>query len=124
VSNQARFDIRMVDDMPIVEAWGELDMTNVSGFESLFAEAADQNRGVVTVSLAHVKYFDSRTIHALGMLAARLAKNRQKLAVVLPAVASARVIFEMSGLKTKLSVFDTLDQALEYARENRVEPRT
>jgi anti-anti-sigma factor len=123
VSNQARFEIRLIDDMPIVEAWGELDMTNVSGFETLFAEAADHNRGVVTVSLAHVKYFDSRTIHALGTLAARLAKNRQKLAVVLPAVASARVIFEMSGLKTKLSVFDTLDEAVAFARANRVEQK-
>jgi anti-anti-sigma factor len=123
MSNQARFEIRLIDDMPIVEAWGELDMTNVSGFETLFAEAADHNRGVVTVSLAHVKYFDSRTIHALGMLAARLAKNRQQLAVVLPAVASARVIFEMSGLKTKLSVFDSLDEAVAFARANRVEQK-
>jgi len=123
MSVQARFAIRLVDEMPVVEAWGELDMTNVSGFESLFAEAADHNRGVVIVSLAEVKYFDSRTIHALGLLAARLAKNRQQLAVVLPALTSARIIFDMSGLKTKLAVFDALAEALTFARANRTELR-
>ena len=123
MTDQARFDIRIVQDIPVIEASGELDMTNVHGFEALFAEAAEQNRGVVVVSLVGVKYFDSRTIHALGMLAARLSKNRQQLAVVLPAMPSARVIFQMSGLRAKLNVFDDLKTALEFAQANKIELR-
>lgn len=115
MTDQARFELKLAGDIPLIEATGELDMTNVAAFESLFADAADFNRGVVVVSLAAVSYFDSRTIHALGTLAARLAKNRQRLAVVLPGVRSARTIFEMSGLQSRLDVFDRYDDALAFA---------
>jgi anti-anti-sigma factor len=121
MSEQARFELRLIDDVPVIAASGELDMTNVHRFEALFSQAAEYNRGVVVVSLAEVKYFDSRTIHALGMLAARLTRNRQRLAVVLPGVPSARMIFQLSGLQGKLDVFDTSHEALHFAQENRTE---
>ncbi|MFN2459211.1 MAG: STAS domain-containing protein [Candidatus Velthaea sp.] len=123
MTDQARFELRLIDDVPVVAAAGEIDMTNVDGFESLFAEAAEYNRGVVVVSLANVTYFDSRTIHAVGLLAARLSKNRQRLAIILPALPSARVIFDMSGLKAKLSVFDGAEAAMAFARENMIPQR-
>lgn len=123
MTDQARFEIRLVDDIPVIEASGELDMTNVHNFEALFTEAAEENRGVVVVSLIAVKYFDSRTIHALGTLAAQLSKNRQRLAVVLPMLPSARVIFQMSGLRAKLDVFDDFDAAMQFAREHKIELR-
>lgn len=123
MTEQARFAIRLIDEVPVIDASGELDMTNVHGFEAFFAEAADANRGIVVVSLVKVTYFDSRTIHALGMLAARLAKNRQRLAVVLPSMPSARAIFQMSGLRAKLNVFDDIDTAMHFARANKTELR-
>ncbi|GAC1403097.1 MAG: hypothetical protein NVSMB64_04140 [Candidatus Velthaea sp.] len=123
MTDQARFELKLVDDIPIIEASGELDMTNVSGFEALFTDAAEHNRGIVIVSLAQVKYFDSRTIHALGILAARLAKNRQRLAVVLPGFRSARTIFEMSGLQARLDVFDVYEDALTFGRANKTDLR-
>ncbi|MGB8265358.1 MAG: STAS domain-containing protein [Candidatus Velthaea sp.] len=121
MTNQARFSLTTVDDVPVIDAAGELDMTNVHELESRFAQAAEQNRGVVVVSLANVRYFDSRTIHALAIAAARLGKNRQQLVLVLPAMPSARVIFDMTGLKARLPVFDTRDEAIAYGRANRVE---
>jgi anti-anti-sigma factor len=123
MTEQALFELRLIEDVPVIAASGELDMSNVHQFEGHFAQAAEYNRGVVVVSLAAVKYFDSRTIHALGMLAARLGRNRQRLAVVLPGLPSARMIFQMSGLQAKLDVFDTLDEALRFGAANRTELR-
>jgi anti-anti-sigma factor len=121
MTDQARFDLTMVDDIPVIDASGELDMTNVHELENRFAQAAAHNRGVVVIALVNVRYFDSRTIHALAIAAARLAKNRQQLAIVLPSLPSARMIFTMSGLSARLQVFDTRDAALAFARVNRVE---
>ncbi len=123
MTDQARFELHLNDEIPVIEAFGELDMSNVHGFEALFGEAAGHNKGVVVVSLANVRYFDSRTIHALGSLASRLAKNRQKLAVVIPNLPSARIILEMSGLKSRLDVFDRIEDAMVFARANKTEPR-
>lgn len=49
MNDLARFSLEVVDDIPVIIATGELDMTNVSGFEALFTRAADHNRGVVVV---------------------------------------------------------------------------
>jgi len=122
MTDLARFDLTMVDGIPIIDAAGELDMTNVHELEARFAEAADLNCGVVVFALAKVRYFDSRTIHAVAVAAARLAKNRQHLALVLPALPSARLIFQMAGLASRLAVFETREEALAFGRANHVTP--
>jgi anti-anti-sigma factor len=123
MTDQARFDLTTVDGIPVIDAAGELDMTNVHELESRFADAAAFNSGVVVFALAKVRYFDSRTIHAVAVAASRLAKNRQQLALVLPALPSARLIFQMAGLASRLQVFETRDDALAFARANRVTPQ-
>jgi len=123
MTDQARFEFSTIDGIPVIDASGELDMTNVHELEAHFAKAAEQNSGVVVVSLVHVRYFDSRTIHALAVTAARLEKNRQNLALALPSMPSARVIFEMAGLASRLHVFDTRADAIAYGRANRVDPK-
>jgi anti-anti-sigma factor len=123
MTDQARFDLTTVDGVPIIDAAGELDMTNVHELEGRFAEAAALNSGVVVFALAKVRYFDSRTIHAVAVAASRLAKNRQQLALVLPALPSARLIFQMAGLAARLQVFETREDALDFGRANRVTPQ-
>jgi len=123
MTDQAQFDLTTVDGIPIVDAAGELDMTNVHELESRFSEAAALNTGVVIVALVKVRYFDSRTIHAVAIAASRLAKNRQQLALVLPALPSARMIFQMAGLASRLAVFETRDDALAFAHAHRVNPQ-
>jgi len=122
MTDQARFDFTTVDGIPVIDAAGELDMTNVHELESRLAEAAALNSGVVVFALAKVRYFDSRTIHAVALAAQRLAKNRQQLALVLPALPSARLIFQMAGLASRLQVFETRDEALAFGRANHISP--
>ncbi len=123
MTDQAQFDLTTVDGIPVIDASGELDMTNVHELESRFAEAAALNTGVVVFALAKVRYFDSRTIHAVAVAASRLTKNRQQLALVLPALPSARLIFQMAGLASRLAVFETREEALIFGRANRVTPQ-
>jgi anti-anti-sigma factor len=122
MTDQARFELTVIDGIPVIDASGELDMTNVHDLESRLSEAADLNSGVVVFSLAKVSYFDSRTIHAVAVTAGRLTKNRQQLALVLPGLPSARLIFQMTGLASRLAVFEQREDALVFARTNRVNP--
>jgi len=112
MAGQGPFALRYSGDIPVVDAAGDLDLTNVGEFEAVLALAAGADRGSVIVSLGRATYFDSQGIHVLLRFAEHLAITRQRLVMVAPHGTLPRRILEIAGLAQAFPVFETLDEAI------------
>lgn len=108
------FELSIRDDVPVVHVVGEVDIGNVGEFEDVLKKASREDVGFVVVSLADAKYFDSRTLAALGSFGRGLERNRQALLLAMPPNSSAARILEISGISQKFRTFATLDEAFAH----------
>jgi anti-sigma B factor antagonist len=93
---------------PIVIApEGELDLASVDDFRAAVFEAADTAERRVVVDLSNVSFIDSTGLGALVEAHNRVRRNRGQLAVVAPGGSAAAVLLNLTGLGSRLSVFET-----------------
>ena len=112
--------LRLVDGIPVIDVFGEVDLVNRLALEDAINAAAEQDAGAVVVSLERATYFDSAIIHVIMGARARLRVNRQALVVVGPAFAAGRRILEIAGLLDSKS-FETSEDALTAAKAIRAD---
>ncbi|MFI5389028.1 MAG: STAS domain-containing protein [Candidatus Eremiobacterales bacterium] len=108
--------LRLVDGIPVIEVFGEVDLTNRPALEGAINAAAEHDAGAVIVSLERASYFDSAIIHVILGARSRLRVNRQGLLIVGPAIEAGRRILEIAGLLDSKSSFETTDGALCAAK--------
>ena len=108
--------LRLIDDIPIIDVIGEVDLANRAALEDAIRAAAEEDVGAVILSLEQATYFDSAIIHVIMTARARLQTNRQHLVVIGPAFPAGRRILEIAGLLDPKTCFDTPDAALVAAK--------
>lgn len=111
------WQIRRVDDVPVLEVSGDVDLDNAGRFKTLLQEAAEQALGgTVVLALSEARYFDSQGFRTLLQVARRLRTIRCMLVLVLPPDARLRPVFTAMGVSSMLPVFDSLRDAITAAR--------
>ncbi|HEV2440098.1 MAG TPA: SpoIIE family protein phosphatase [bacterium] len=108
---------RVVDDVPVVEIAGDVDLDNVGRFKTMIQDAsAHARRGAVVLSLSQARYFDSQAFRALLQNGQRLTTMRCMLLLVLAPGAPLRPVLEAMDVTAVLPVFDSLPDAITAAR--------
>lgn len=113
--DESRFNVRIIDGVPVVEAMGEVDVGNVHEFARALGAAGDQDTGVIVLSLWDARYFDSQALRVMGQAAERAQRNRQKVRLVLPESRSGRELLRISGFAGILPAHETLADAVSAA---------
>ncbi len=108
---------RVVDDVPVVEISGDVDLDNVGRFKALIQEACvHAKRGAVALSLTQARYFDSQGLRALLQTGQRLQTMRCMLLLVVAPEAPLRPVLKAMDVASMLPVFDSLADAVTAAR--------
>ena len=108
---------RVVDNVPVVEISGDVDLDNVGRFTGMIQEACGQaRRGAVVLSLTQARYFDSQGLRALLQTGQRLATMRCMLLLVVAPEAPLRPVLKAMDVASVLPVFDSLPDAITAAR--------
>ena len=97
----------------LVEAEGELDLTNAADFEQRVADAPGDGAALV-LDLDHVSFIDSAALHVLFRLASRLGTKR--FGIVLDPDATIARTIEIVGLADVATIRRSSTELLEELR--------
>jgi anti-sigma B factor antagonist len=103
--------LRPADDLAVVEAAGELDISTSPEFKRCVTCAIEEGAARVVVDLSGVSFIDSSALGALVGATRRSAQRGAKLMIVCPAGNVARVI-AITGLNRALAIYATRAAAL------------
>ena len=98
----------------VIRPTGEIDFTNVGGFEAALDDAVRQSPTGFIIDLCHVDYFDSSGIRAILYAYARVRNAGGKIAVT-ACTRTSRTLIEATNLDRApgLAICDTLEAAEE-----------
>lgn len=99
----------------VVRVGGEIDMSNVSEFESAIeqAEAAAPERAVIVIDLRKVTFLGAESLRCLVAAHDRIAETGRAMRVVAPPGSGAvRRLLDLSGVGALLDLFETVESAL------------
>ena len=99
-------------DTAVIAPEGEIDIAQMADFRAALADAAGEETPRLVVDLSNVSFIDSSGLGALVETHNRLRRDRRQLAVVAPAGTAVTVLINLSGLRDRLAIFDTLDAAV------------
>jgi anti-anti-sigma factor len=116
VTDQATFQLQVVESVPLIAVAGEIDLSNVAQFKSFVADAASKENGAMVLSLSGVSYLDSHMLAAIVDLSKRLRTNRRRLAICAPQGSPAGRILRVTGIDSTIEVFETDDEALQSVK--------
>jgi anti-anti-sigma factor len=97
----------LVPEPKVIEPPSELDVASVNTFRRALQDAPE---GVI-VDLSHVEFIDSSGLGAIMEARERARVEGAPFAVVAPRGTAAAVLFTLSGLRSRLSIFDSLSSA-------------
>lgn len=97
----------------VIAPKGELDVALVGGFRRGLSEAAREAKGGLVLDLTEVSFIDSSALGAVVELQNHLRRHEQQLAVVVPDGSAVAVALNLSGLRDRLAIYETLQAALE-----------
>ncbi len=95
----------------IIAPSGEIDVARLGEFRAELAGAVGGADGLV-VDLSDVSFIDSGGLGALLEVHERLRRQNRRLAVVAPRGTSPAVVLTLTGLRRRLSVFESRRDAL------------
>ncbi len=96
----------------IIAPEGELDLARLGEFRLELFHAAREQTAPVLVDLTNVSFIDSSALTALLELRSHFRGKRQ-LAVVAPPGSAVAVVLGLTGLRDRLSVYETRQAAME-----------
>jgi anti-sigma B factor antagonist len=103
----------MPPSFSVVAPEGELDVATLDDFRAALSDAASPPAEAVVVDLGEVSFIDSSSLGAVIEAGDRLRRDRRRLAVVAPPGSAAAVALELTGLRGRLAIFATRDDALD-----------
>jgi anti-sigma B factor antagonist len=101
-----------VPDTAVIAPEGELDIARMADFRAALSGAAARDAVRLVVDLSNVSFIDSSGLGALVELHNRLRHEKRQLVVVAPAGTAVSVVINLSGLRDRLVIFDTLERAV------------
>ena len=90
----------------------ELDIATVDAFRAELARVLDDGAEGVVIDLSEVGFIDSTGLSAILHFEAKLRRDGGRLAIVAPRGTAAAMLFTLSGLRSRLSIYDSTRSAL------------
>jgi anti-sigma B factor antagonist len=100
----------------IIEPPAELDVATVPEFRSALGEAVRDAGAGLVIDLSHVEFIDSTGLGAVLEARERARTERLRFAVVAPRGTAAAVLLTLSGLRSRLPVFESRGAAVRAAQ--------
>jgi anti-anti-sigma factor len=104
--------VQHVQQIPVVDCAGEIDLTNAHELEAALNQAARADAGAVVVAFTKATYLDSQGIRVVFTVGERLKTARQQLLIVASPGTIPRRIIEVAGVESAYPVFATLADAI------------
>ena len=98
---------------PVIAPTGELDLHAVQTLAPQLNEAAGADYPHLILDLSAVTLVDSSAFGAIMHAQSRFTGQGRTLSVVAPNGSAAAVMLELTGLRSRFSVFPSRDAALE-----------
>jgi anti-anti-sigma factor len=114
VTTRGQVNVQYVDQVPVVDCAGEIDLTNVHELETALNQAARSDVGTVIVTLVNTTYLDSQGLRVIFSVGERLTTARQRLLLVASPGSTPRRILEVAGMERTYRVFATVEDALAH----------
>jgi anti-sigma B factor antagonist len=100
-------------DPIIIAPEGELDLARLGEFRRELFKAAREQTAAVLVDLTDVSFIDSSALTGLLELQSRFRSTNRQLAVLAPRGSAVAVVLGLTGLRDRLSIHETRQEALE-----------
>jgi anti-anti-sigma factor len=97
----------------IIHLDGELDLASVSSLPSVLATASGDDGAGLILDLSDVSFIDSTGLGAIIEADALVRRQGGRLAVIAPRGTSASELLTLTGLRRRLSVYETRSAALD-----------
>lgn len=102
----------MVNDVPVVTAPPEIDVTTAEQLRAVLANAGSHGHATVVVDMTRTRCCDSSGLSVLVLAHRRAVANGGELRLVLPADGPVVHVVTLTGLGRHIRCFGRLDQAL------------
>jgi anti-sigma B factor antagonist len=112
-----RFRIEVIDDVPVVAAPEEIDITNAPELCSALLEAAAHGHGSLVADLSRTQFCDSSGLHTLLAAHKRATAAGGEMLLVIQDTAVLRV-FTITGIDHIIPSFTSLEAALAQTSAN------
>jgi anti-sigma B factor antagonist len=99
----------MVPEPVVIAPEGELDLHSVDALAPQLDEAAGADYPHLILDLSAVTLVDSTALGAIAQVQHRFNGRGRKLSVVAPPGSAAAVMLELSGLRSRFSLFASRD---------------
>jgi anti-anti-sigma factor len=104
---------RSVPEPVVIAPEGELDLHSLDALAPRLDEAAAADYPHLILDLSAVTLVDSTALGAIAQTQHRFNGRGRKLSLVAPAGSAAAVLLELSGLRSRFSLFGSRDAASE-----------
>lgn len=111
IRDLAHVTVREEQGIAIAVIAGELDLSNAAHIGLQLIDLPNRAPGLI-VDLREVSYLDSTGLALLWDVSLRLRQRAQDLIVVSPPGSAPRLVLEMTGLHTRITMVDELGEAL------------
>ena len=116
MSDLARLEFTVRDDVVIARLSGEVDLSNASEVGDEMTGAVPNSALGLVLDLTATEYLDSSGVHLVFELAERLHRRQQQLRVVVPAGAPIRRVLRIVELDDTVPVVGSVDEAVAETR--------
>jgi anti-anti-sigma factor len=99
MSELARVEVELGDELCVVRVRGEVDISNAQLLLVDIAAAVPNGVPTLALDLSGTTYLDSAGVQLLFLLAERLKDRRHTLRLIVPKDAPIRSVLEMTGLQ-------------------------
>lgn len=103
-------------DVPVVQIAGDVDMANAMNISAELQALTPNSAAGLVVDLSETSYLDSRGVHLILDLGARLATHGQRLAVVVPDDSHVRRILVLTHVDEQVALYASAADAVEGVR--------
>ncbi|MDQ6823870.1 MAG: STAS domain-containing protein [Candidatus Eremiobacteraeota bacterium] len=111
MTDQATYQFRESNGIPVIEVTGELDVANIDDFRAFVRDATLPDGFSVIVSFERVSYFDSHALEALVEFSKRLHTNRRQLLVVAARESPPGRILRTANMDLALPLYESVEEA-------------
>jgi anti-sigma B factor antagonist len=112
-----RFSFEVVNDVPVVAAPEEIDITNAPELRAALVEAATHGHGTLVADLTRTQFCDSAGLHTL-VAAHKQAKAAGGEMLLVIRSAGVRRVFAITCLDRVIPHFMSLEEALAQTSAN------
>lgn len=122
VQNDLRVRTDLHKELPIVECFGEADISNVSALKAALAYAVESGVKEIIIDLRRMDFMDSSGFNALVQGAKRLEDMNEATTVIICPRTHIEQCIRLLGIDALIPVFHTLAEAVDHIEKRAIRP--